>query len=110
MFPDRSLLKGQKLVENAKIEKFKCDILEYFQTMLIYKKWYFFVIFKHCGFKDLGAKVILLLFATENPRVQIAKSVNLEICRQEKLESCPRSSRTTRVLTTDGTIFFSPAS
>ena len=69
-----------------------------------------FVIFKHCGFKDLGAKVILLLFATENPRVQIAKSVNLEICRQEKLESCPRSSRTTRVLTTDGTIFFSPAS
>ena len=67
-----------------------------------------FVIFKHCGFKDLGAKVILLLFATENPRVQIAKSVNLEICRQEKLESCPRSSRTTRVLTTDGTIFFFP--
>ena len=27
VLPDRSLLIGQKLVENAKIEKFKCDIL-----------------------------------------------------------------------------------
>ena len=27
MLPDRSLLIGQKLVENAKIEKLKCDIL-----------------------------------------------------------------------------------
>ena len=32
--PDRSALIGQKLVENAKTEKFKCDI---------------FVIFKHCA-------------------------------------------------------------
>ena len=31
--PDRSVLIGQKLVENAKIEKFKCDILSDFQTM-----------------------------------------------------------------------------
>ena len=28
-----SFLKGQKLVENAKIKKFKCDILSKFQTM-----------------------------------------------------------------------------
>ena len=30
---DRSVLIGQKLVENAKIRKFKCDILSNFQTM-----------------------------------------------------------------------------
>ena len=35
MLPDRSVLIGQKLVENAKIQKFKCDILSYFQTMCI---------------------------------------------------------------------------
>ena len=33
MLPDRSVLIGQKLVENAKIEKFKCDILGIFQTL-----------------------------------------------------------------------------
>ena len=33
MLPDRSILIGQKLVENAKIQKFKCDILSNFQTM-----------------------------------------------------------------------------
>ena len=33
MLPDRSVLIGQKLVENAKIQKFKCDILSNFQTM-----------------------------------------------------------------------------
>ena len=31
--PDRSVLKGKKLVGNAKIKKFKCDILSNFQTM-----------------------------------------------------------------------------
>ena len=30
---DSSVLIGQKLVENAKIEKFKCDILGDFQTL-----------------------------------------------------------------------------
>ena len=30
---DRSILIGQKLVENAKIQNFKCDILSNFQTM-----------------------------------------------------------------------------
>ena len=34
MLPDRSVLIGHKLVENAKIEKFKCDILGDFQTLL----------------------------------------------------------------------------
>ena len=33
VLPDRSVLIGQKLVENAKIQKFKCDILSNFQTL-----------------------------------------------------------------------------
>ena len=33
VLPDRSVLIGQKLVENAKIQKFKFDILSNFQTM-----------------------------------------------------------------------------
>ena len=33
VLPDGSLLIGQKLVENAKIQKCKCDILSNFQTM-----------------------------------------------------------------------------
>ena len=33
VLPDRSILKGQTLVENVKIEKLKCDILGDFQTM-----------------------------------------------------------------------------
>ena len=35
MLPDSSLLVGQKLEENAKIELFKCDILGNFQTMCL---------------------------------------------------------------------------
>ena len=31
--PDRSVLLGQKLVENAKMPKFKCDFLGDFQTL-----------------------------------------------------------------------------
>ena len=33
MLPDRSILKGQKLVENVKIRFEKCDILGDFQTL-----------------------------------------------------------------------------
>ena len=33
MLPDRSVLIGQKLVENAQIQKFKCDILGDFQIL-----------------------------------------------------------------------------
>ena len=33
VLPDRSILIGPKLVKNAKIEKFKCDILGDFQTL-----------------------------------------------------------------------------
>ena len=33
VLPDRSVLIGQKLVENAKIQKIKCDILSNLQTM-----------------------------------------------------------------------------
>ena len=35
VLPDTSLLIGQKLVKNALIEKFKCDILGYFQPLCI---------------------------------------------------------------------------
>ena len=35
MLPDRSVFIGQKLVENAKIKAFKCDILSNFQTMCL---------------------------------------------------------------------------
>ena len=35
VLPDRSVLIGQKLVENTKIQKLKCDILSNFQTMWI---------------------------------------------------------------------------
>ena len=33
VLPDRSVLIGQTLVENAKSQNFKCDILGDFQTM-----------------------------------------------------------------------------
>ena len=42
MLPDRSVLIGQRLVENAKIQKFKCDILSNFQTLFVFfydKSW-----------------------------------------------------------------------
>ena len=39
VLPDRSVLIGQKLAENAKIEKFKCDILSNFQTMWTVSFW-----------------------------------------------------------------------
>ena len=49
VLPDRSILIGQKLVENAIIEKFKCDILGDFQTL-----WeYLFHIATHGGLKPL---------------------------------------------------------
>ena len=52
MLPDRSVLIGQKLVENAKIQKFKCDILSNFQTM--WKTFFFFVNLKHFVEHDLS--------------------------------------------------------
>ena len=49
VLPDRSILIGQNLVENATIEKFKCDILGDFQTL-----WeYLFHIATHGGLKPL---------------------------------------------------------
>ena len=33
VLPDRSILRGQKLVENAKIQTFKWDIFDNIQTM-----------------------------------------------------------------------------
>ena len=35
VLPDRSILRGQKLVENAKIEKLNWDILDDFQTLCV---------------------------------------------------------------------------
>ena len=37
VLPDRSVLIGQKVVENVKIVKFKCDILSNFQTLVLLK-------------------------------------------------------------------------
>ena len=36
VLPDRTILIGQKMVENAKNKKFKCDILGDFQTLCIH--------------------------------------------------------------------------
>ena len=44
VLPDRSVLIGQKLLENAKIHKFNCDILGNFQT------FWFWMIFQHFFF------------------------------------------------------------
>ena len=46
MLPDRRLLIGQKWLENAKIQKFKCDILGDFQTLCSTKDY--------CGGADFG--------------------------------------------------------
>ena len=43
MLPDKSVLIGQKLVKNAKIQKFQCDILSNFQTMAHLTLLYFFI-------------------------------------------------------------------
>ena len=40
VLPDRSILIGQTLVENAKIEKFNCDILGDFQTLWLFRIYY----------------------------------------------------------------------
>ena len=36
VLPDKPLLIGQKLMKNAKVEKFKCGIFSNFQTMYIF--------------------------------------------------------------------------
>ena len=48
----RSILIGQKMVENAKIEKFECDILSDFQTMCILQDY----LYDHLGsgFEDVS--------------------------------------------------------
>ena len=51
VLPDRSILIGQNLVENAKIEKFKCDILSNFQTLCVYTT-----------FATFGAKIQIMIF------------------------------------------------
>ena len=53
VLPDRSVLIGQKLVENAKIQNFKCYILSNFQTM-----WCGEYVFLVCA---LRASMLLLL-------------------------------------------------
>ena len=66
VLPDRSILIEQKLVENAKIEKFKCDILSDFQTMCRSSKKFFSqgvdCLKKHCSssaFKYLFCIIVL---------------------------------------------------
>ena len=55
MLPDRSLLIAKKLVENVRIEKFKCDISDDFELILssfflekfIFKKKSILIVRKH---------------------------------------------------------------
>ena len=67
MLPDRSILIGQKLVENAKIKKFKCDILSDFQTFLIFFQHieYFFCIFRFLP-PEIGDLIQLREFSVAN--------------------------------------------
>ena len=69
VLPDRSVLIGQKSVENAKIKKIICDILSNFQTMCRHRQVIVPVFFqsKHCNSLFclgalLEAKVDLMLF------------------------------------------------
>ena len=55
--PDRSVLIGQKLVENAKIKKFKCDTLGDFQTLCTVLKTPF--ILSNIYYVRLGLKFLL---------------------------------------------------
>ena len=65
MLPDRSFLIGQKLVENAKIEKFKCDIFGDFQTLYAGKKNV--LVLKIFFFQDTKASQRICLFVFQNP-------------------------------------------
>ena len=67
MLPDRSILIGQKLVENAKIKKFKCDILSDFQTFLIFFNILsnFFCIFRFLP-PEIGDLIQLREFSVAN--------------------------------------------
>ena len=65
VLPDRSVLIGQKLVEKAKSQKFKCDILSNFQTMCFcaFLKLIFWT--KNEGLEQC-ARVIILLIQVDN--------------------------------------------
>ena len=69
MLPDRSVLIGQTLVENAKIVKFKCDILGDFQTLCQRKKSAMCANFSPDGSQIfvLGRKSNPLLYNLANP-------------------------------------------
>ena len=56
MLPDKSVLIGQKLVENVKIKDFKCDILSQFQTMFVV------CTLKNIHFHTISLKIQVLYF------------------------------------------------
>ena len=58
MLPDRSILNGQKMLENANFENFKGDILDNFQTMCFTD---FFL-----SFLDFFLVFLLIFFEYEN--------------------------------------------
>ena len=73
VLPEKSVLIGQKLVENAKIQNFKCDILSNFQTMCQYNIVAVSLDFYECEGKK--GKVFFLLSA---PLVKfICKSIKI---------------------------------
>ena len=62
VFPDRSIVIGQKMMENAKIEKLKCNILGDFQTLCISQKILFnFVFYKNFSLFQLAILVLVAL-------------------------------------------------
>ena len=65
--PYRSILIKQKLAENAKIQKYKCDILNNFQTMCAKPKVQFFNTEKNMR---KSVKFFMFCFAKVNLEVQ----------------------------------------
>ena len=76
MLPDRSLLVGQKLLENAKIEKFKCDILGNFQT-LCYRVT--FDMLMNWGFKTCIFDLIMINFYLQVTKERLQLERHLQI-------------------------------
>ena len=72
VLPDTSILKGQKLLENAKIENLKCDILAVFQTLFVHALW--------C--RGPGPQIKLLLMICHNTVWILNKGLHfiLQVC------------------------------
>ena len=95
VFPDRSVLIGQKLVENAKIENFKCaeNWDETFLLILQNTVFYVFVKASSSGFKKLCSTGDVLLWNENVKNPPVNKSwVDQKTCWAElKFVLCKKS-------------------